>query len=60
MVRTCWREGSWRLPIAHDPRTSNRIYLRLDNGKRMETCHLLPADKTFLDRNWYETLEDSN
>jgi hypothetical protein len=24
----------------------------------METCHLLPADKTFLDRNWYETLEE--
>lgn len=51
-------KGSWKIRIAHDPRTRNRIYLRLDGGKRIETCHLLPADKTFLDRNWYETLDE--
>jgi hypothetical protein len=51
-------KGSWKIPIAHDPRTTSRIYLRLDNGKRMETCHLLAADKTFLDRDWHETLEE--
>lgn len=50
--------GSWKIRIAHDPRTRNRIYLRLDGGKRVETCHLLTADKTFLDRNWYETLDE--
>jgi putative transposase len=51
-------KGSWKIRIAHDPRSRNRIYLRLDSGKRMETCHLLPADRTFLDRNWYETMEE--
>ncbi len=51
-------KGSWKIRVAHDPRTRNRIYLRLDNGKRIETCHLLPADKTFLNRNWYETIEE--
>jgi hypothetical protein len=51
-------KGSWKIRVAHDPRTCNRIYLRLDNGKRIETCHLLPADKTFLDREWYETQEE--
>ena len=51
-------KGSWKIRVAHDPRTRNRIYLRLDGGKRIETCHLLPADKTFLDRNWYETMEE--
>ncbi|HEY6806137.1 MAG TPA: Mu transposase C-terminal domain-containing protein [Pyrinomonadaceae bacterium] len=50
--------GSWKIRIAHDPRTRNRIYLRLDGGKRVETCHLLTADKTFLDRNWYETVDE--
>lgn len=51
-------KGSWKIRVAHDPRTRNRIYLRLDGGKKIETCHLLPADKTFLDRNWYETMEE--
>jgi hypothetical protein len=50
--------GSWKIKVAHDPRTRSRIYIRLDNGKRMETCHLLPAHKTFLDRDWYETLDE--
>lgn len=51
-------KGSWKIRVAHDPRTRNQIYLRLDNGKRMEVCHLLEKDKTFLDRDWYETLDE--
>jgi putative transposase len=50
--------GTWKIPVAHDPRTRSRIYLRLDNGKRLETCHLVPGDKAFLDRDWYETLDE--
>ncbi|MDQ3742895.1 MAG: Mu transposase C-terminal domain-containing protein [Acidobacteriota bacterium] len=50
--------GSWKIRVAHDPRTRRRIYLRLDNGKRMETCHLLEADKTFRERDWYETADE--
>ncbi len=51
-------KGSWRIRVAHDPRTRNQIYLRLDKGKRMEVCHLLEKDKAFLDRDWYETLDE--
>lgn len=51
-------KGSWKIRVAHDPRTRSRIYLRLDNGKRMETCHLLAKDDTFLDRDWYETQDE--
>ncbi|MCA1636558.1 MAG: Mu transposase C-terminal domain-containing protein [Acidobacteria bacterium] len=50
--------GSWKIRVAHDPRTRGRIYLRLDNGKRMETCHLLEADKTFRERDWYEAADE--
>lgn len=50
--------GSWKIRIAHDPRTRGRIYLRLDNGKRMETCYLLEADKTFRERDWYEATDE--
>jgi hypothetical protein len=39
-----------------DPRDMSRIYLRIDKG-RLETCHLIDADKTFLHRDLYEALE---
>jgi putative transposase len=51
-------QGSWKIPVAHDPRTRSRIYLRLNNEAQIETCHLLPADHTFLDRDWYESLDE--
>ena len=50
--------GRWKIPIVHDPRSRNRIYLRLDNGKRLEVCHLVEAEDTFRDRDWYETLDE--
>lgn len=40
-----------------DPRDLSRIYLRSDGGHRLETCHLVDADKTFLRRDLYEALE---
>jgi len=33
------------------------IYLRLDNGQRVEPCYLLDKDKTFEGRDWYESLD---
>lgn len=39
--------GSWRVPIAYDPRRPQNIYLRLDGGRRLETCSFLPASKAF-------------
>lgn len=40
-----------------DPRDLSRIYLRADKGSRLETCYLVDADKTFLQRDLYEALE---
>jgi hypothetical protein len=40
-----------------DPRDLSRIYLRVDDGKRLETCHLIDADKTFMSRDLYEALD---
>ncbi len=51
-------KGNWKIRVAHDPRTRSRIYLRLDGGKRMETCHLLEADRTFRERDWYEAADE--
>ena len=51
-------KGNWKIRVAHDPRTRSRIYLRLDEGKRMETCHLLEADRTFRERDWYEAADE--
>lgn len=50
-------KGTWRVPVAYDPRKTDVIYLRLDNGQRIEPCYLLDKDKTFQGRDWYEPLD---
>jgi transposase InsO family protein len=50
-------KGSWRVPIAYDPRKGNTIYLSLDSGRRLEACHLLPASKTFSGCNLEEIMD---
>lgn len=50
--------GAKKIRVARDPRNLDRIYLRLDGGKRVETCHLLEADKAFKGRDWYEALDE--
>ena len=49
---------TWKVKVAHDPRTSNQIYLRLDNGRRLETCYLLPKYDAFKNREWYEVRDE--
>ena len=39
-----------------DPRDLSHIYVRMDKG-RLETCHLVDADKTFLRHDLYEALD---
>ena len=51
-------QGSWKIRVAHDPRTRARIYLRLDNGKTLETCYLVDRDRTFENCDWYETADE--
>ena len=49
--------GSWELPIVFDPRLPETIYLRLDNGRRMERCQRLDRDDKFAGRD-LEEIED--
>jgi hypothetical protein len=50
--------GAKKIRVARDPRNLDRIYLRLDGGKRVEICHLLEADKAFKGCDWYEALDE--
>ncbi|HEY9711705.1 MAG TPA: Mu transposase C-terminal domain-containing protein, partial [Oculatellaceae cyanobacterium] len=50
-------KGSWKSSIAYDPRSLDTIYLRLDGGRRLEACYLLPGSKTYQGRNWYEVVD---
>lgn len=47
----------WKIPVCYAPRFTRTIYLRLDNGQRLEACTLLDTDRTFRDYNWFETLD---
>lgn len=47
-------QGRWKLPIAYDPRKLDTLYLRLEGGKRMEVCRLLPRSLAFQGRDWHE------
>lgn len=50
--------GTQKIRVARDPRNLDRVYLRLDGGRRAEVCHLIEADKTFRGRDWYEAAEE--
>ncbi|NJM19741.1 MAG: transposase [Richelia sp. SM1_7_0] len=50
-------KGSWKQAIAYDPRNLDNIYLRLDNDRHLEICHLLPASKAYQRCNWYEVAD---
>ena len=49
--------GSWRITIACEPRKLDTIYLRLEDGRRIEPCYLVDAEKTFRGRDWYEAID---
>lgn len=49
--------GRWKIPIGYDPRRLDIIYLRLDDGRRLETCQLIETQKTFFKRDWHEALD---
>jgi hypothetical protein len=40
-------KGSWPISIAYDPRNTNLVYLRLENGQRSEQCSLLDTERVF-------------
>ncbi|MBX7224342.1 MAG: transposase family protein [Blastocatellia bacterium] len=50
-------KGTWRISVAYDPRLLDVIYLRMENGKRLERCVLLGAEKAFQGRDWHDALD---
>jgi putative transposase len=43
--------GSWPISVAFDPRKSDLVYIRLDNGQRLEPCYLLDTEKVYKERD---------
>lgn len=50
--------GRRKIRVARDPRNLSQVYLRLDNGARMEVCYLKESDHAFLNRDWYEAADE--
>lgn len=49
--------GFWKIKVAYDPRKLDYIYLHLEDGRRLEPCQLIDAEKTFRGRDWYEAAD---
>ncbi|MEA5497542.1 Mu transposase C-terminal domain-containing protein [Limnoraphis robusta Tam1] len=49
--------GTWKISVAYDPRKLDTLYLRLEDGRRIEACYLVDADKTFRGLDWYEAVD---
>jgi len=52
--------GSWRIPVAYNPRKLDEIFLRLDNGRRLEVCSLVDDfdhSNAFRGCDWYEAAD---
>ena len=45
---------SWTMEAAHDPRTTNAIYLITDGGTKIERCHLTLASRHLKGRDWVD------
>jgi len=46
--------GRWQIPVVFDPRLPDVIYLRLEDGRKMEPCSLLEQEHRFSGRDWEE------
>jgi hypothetical protein len=46
--------GSWPEASAYDYRTASRIYLRLDEGRQIEECTLMPKDQMWANFDWQD------
>lgn len=48
---------TWRVKVCYDPRSTNEIYLWLDNGHQFETCTLLEREERYQNKR-FEEVED--
>ncbi len=48
---------TWKVKISYDPRSTNEIYLWLEDGQHFETCTLLERENRYLNKR-FEEVED--
>jgi hypothetical protein len=44
----------WRVKVCYDPRTTNEIYLWLDEGHKFEPCYLLEREERYCNKRFEE------
>jgi len=49
--------GNWKMEVAFDPRTTDRVYLIIDGGTKIEPCHLTDASRHLKGRDWHEVAD---
>jgi putative transposase len=49
--------GNWKIEIAYETRSMDYIYLPLNGGTRLEVCHLTPAARHLIGRDWHEVTD---
>lgn len=45
---------TWRVKVCYDPRSTNEVYLWLDNGRQFEVCTLLDREERYLNKRFEE------
>ncbi|QDY84268.1 DDE-type integrase/transposase/recombinase [Paenibacillus polymyxa] len=45
---------TWRVKVCYDPRSTNEIYLWLDDGRQFEVCTLLDREERYLNKRFEE------
>ncbi len=49
--------GQWRVEVAYDPRTTERIYLPLEGGTKLEVCHRTLASMNLPALDWHDAMD---
>jgi hypothetical protein len=49
--------GQWKTEVAYDPRTTERIYLPLDGGTKLEICTRTLASTNLPALDWYDAMD---
>ncbi|MNW46419.1 Transposon Tn7 transposition protein TnsB [compost metagenome] len=48
---------TWRVKVCYDPRSTNEIYLWLDDGRQFEVCTLLDREDRYLNKRFEEVAD---
>lgn len=53
-LATARSDGHWPVKALVDPRTTNAIFIDLDDGRPLEVAHLLPRSHGYAGRDWQD------